>query len=252
MIMSAMKTTTRLINSLCYSILFTGVVAAQAETITGTSYQLNYTDTTNVSSYDGMYTASTTNRLGSANSSPVRFSNYIVSFQLPELGAVENPFATASFSVAFASYAFQQGTVNIDLYGIDAGASAAPDSDMGYFGASDPATDVTLVEANFLVANSGYTADTTISASSSALVDYLNAQYAGGAGAGQYVYLRLNPTITFASAPRGYNIYGSGAESSELVPQLSYTIPEPSSVALWGGLVVGLGLVLRGLRRRQR
>ncbi|MDP0495917.1 MAG: hypothetical protein Q7Q73_06875 [Verrucomicrobiota bacterium JB024] len=244
-----MKTTTRLINSLCYCLLFTGVVAAQAETIAGTSYQLNYTDTTSVSSYDGMYTASTTNRLGSANSSPVRFSNYIVSFQLPELGAVENPFATAAFSVAFASYAYQEGTVNIDLYGIDAGASADPTSSMGYFGASDPATNVTLVESNFLEANSGYTADQTISTSASALVDYLNAQYAGGAGAGQYVYLRLNPTITFGSAPRGYNIYGSGADS-ELVPQLSYTIPEPSSVALWGGLVVGLGLVLRGLRRR--
>jgi hypothetical protein len=197
-----------------------------------------------------MYTASTTNRLGSANSSPVRFSNYIVSFQLPELGTVENPFATAAFSVAFASYAYQEGTVNIDLYGIDAGASADPTSSMGYFGASDPATDVTLVEANFLEANSGYTADQTISTSASALVDYLNAQYAGGAGAGQYVYLRLNPTITFGSAPRGYNIYGSGADS-ELVPQLSYTIPEPSSVALWGGLVVGIGLLVRGLRRRR-
>ncbi len=220
-------------------------------TIYGTGNQLNYSDASNTpASYSSTYEDNSP-RVGSAAADPFQFTNAVFSFELPDLGAVSDPFASATFSVGFSSYAFQQGTVEIDLYGIAAAASAAPASSMGYFGANDTSLDATKLVSSFLQANAGYTANTAIDTSSSTVVDYLNAQYDGGAGIGQFVYFRLNPTITFASAPRGYNLLGSTA-SDALKPSLTFTqVPEPSTTALLTGLFALAGLAYKRYRRNR-
>ncbi len=69
--------------------------------------------------------------------------------------------------------------------------------------------------------------------------------YAGGASAGMYAFLRLNPDGIDGTLPwSGYQVMTALAGGADEKPVLTYTIvPEPASIAL-------LALTLAALRRR--
>ncbi len=86
------------------------------------------------------------------------------------------------------------------------------------------------------------------------LVDYLNAQYGpSGAGAGSYVFIRLNPDVEPPIEDSGVDV--AFADNATGKPQLTITfVPEPGTATLLC-LVVGnfaLGRhVRRGMPRRE-
>lgn len=160
-----------------------------------------------------------------------RCSVYV--FRLPELGAVSNPFISADFTF---NYVGKSGTLkNNDLYGI--GRRSTPTvlgSD--YYGRTatlDP-TDATRIQTSVLTDSTPLGPVTTSTAASTSLRNYLNAQYAGGAGAGEYVFLRINT----AAAPTGVSranltMAEGGAEGPpDTRPQINFTqIDFPPSIS---------------------
>ena len=144
---------------------------------------------------DGVLSPATNSTLVSgAFGSPLFDRSSVVVFQLPDLGAVANPFTSASLRFNLAS---KTGTPpNLDLYGLGRRASSAVLAG-DYYGQSstvDP-TDATLLQNNILISTTANGPVYTSSGGATALRTYLNSQYAGGAGAGQYVFLRLSPTF---------------------------------------------------------
>ncbi len=142
--------------------------------------------------------AATTTLMGASGSDPWvdRCTMYV--FQLPDLGAVNNPFISAAFIF---NYAAKSGTLkNNDLYGLGRRASPAV-LGTDYYGRTTAidTTNATALQPSVLVDSTATGPLTTSSTGSTNLRNYLNAQYAGGAGAGQYVFLRINT----AASPTG-------------------------------------------------
>jgi len=145
------------------------------------------------------------------------WNDYVSVFQLPNEGAVSNPFsaATASFTLESAS-----GTswVHLDLYALAARSSAS-----------------VLTSDNGGGTNVGLSLSTSStpgvkSTSSANLLSFLNTQYAGGTGAGKYVFFAFRPTDV-GSASYTFATADSATEANR--PTLSYTaVPEPASLGL--------------------
>lgn len=171
-------------------------------------------------------------------------------FQIPDLGTVSNPFTNATLSIGFLSYP-GGGWNNIvaDLYGLGVQATKTASNSMYFAGDSDDRAGTVKLADNFLNSSSYATGSLlSTSVSSSALTDYLNAAYAGGANIGKYIVLRINSdsssNLTGAS---GYNLSGINS-ASELIPSISYevgSIPEPKTVSLLIGFsgIFGIGVV---------
>jgi hypothetical protein len=179
-------------------------------------------------------------RIGSATTAGYG-RNMLVVFQLPELGAVSNPFTTATFSVNFANKSGSPA-YNVDLYGL--AAQATPTLPTTVFHANstvDGRPGITLIQQDFATTT---TALGSLSTSGGNLLAYLNAQYNAGAGAGQYVVLRFNPdSSTLGTTAVGYN-FSSVDNGTNPIPSITYTaIPEPGGGALL--LLGGMGLMSR-------
>jgi len=167
--------------------------------------------------------ASGTSLLVGVSGSPAFDRSAVYVFQLPDLGAVANPFTTAKFQFNVSS---KSGTVpNVDLYGL--GRRASPTVLAGdYYGETNTAdpTDATLIQNQILTSAIATGVRTN---SAAALLNYLNAQYASGAGAGQYVFLRFSTE----TAATGANRYGltpadtGAAGSPDTRPQIIYNLP---------------------------
>ena len=116
-------------------------------------------------------------------------------------------------------------TASVDLYGLGRRASAAVlGSD--YYGetsVADP-TDATRLQTNFLTASASSGVTTTSASGDSALIAYLNAQYAGGLGAGQYVFLRLNSRAAMGNNVRYQLTMADGGQSGppDTRPRITY------------------------------
>jgi len=143
----------------------------------------------------------------------------VMVFQLPDLGAIDDPFAMAGFQSHVTQRAATEG-LGGDLYGIDRRDSPeilASD----YYGRSDtPDPDARLLQDDFLT--DGVTVGATIRTSATGggnLVDYLNDQYAGGQGAGEYVFLRVNVD---AETTERWSLASANATDPALRPQLLY------------------------------
>ena len=149
----------------------------------------------------------------------------VIPFQLPDFGAVGNPFLSASFSCNIASYV-NTPSGNADLYGIGRRSAATVLTNDYWAGTSavDP-TEATFLQGNILLAPPATGIVTTSGAGNTALVNYLNAQYAGGAGAGQFVFLRLS-TDTAQTGVERWQITSSegGAASTNAWPQINFTL----------------------------
>ena len=128
----------------------------------------------------------------------------ILAFQLPDLGMQENPFLTAQLRVTIGDLLDADGTGSmqyVDLYGLPRRTSDALDMDLYYRGGWDPnpagvnpASGTGLTAEWFFndIGDGTYTTVGGIGSGATILADYLNAEYAGGSGIGQYVFLRLN------------------------------------------------------------
>jgi autotransporter-associated beta strand protein len=175
--------------------------------------------------------------------------------QLPDLGPVTNPFASAAFSFNLASFV-NTPIANADLYGLARRASAVVLTNDYWTATStvDPSPNATLLETNLMTPASPLGLITTTDNGNINLVDFLNAQYAGGAGAGQFVFLRLSTDRAETGGANRYQITsaeGAGAASNtNLWPQVNYTL-NPTGVVLQvesradgtGGLVPATSLM---------
>jgi hypothetical protein len=134
----------------------------------------------------------------------------VLPFQLPNLGTLSNPFTSANFSVMV----HEKGTAtftDVDLYAVRTDADPAIAASDWYLGSSiDPTA--TLIQKSFLTPSSpagfvGAPNNSTDATGDANLLGYLNAAYAGGAGAGDYVFLRLSYAgDTFAAGWDAYKI----------------------------------------------
>jgi hypothetical protein len=183
-------------------------------------------------------------------------------FQLPTLAAGDS-FTSANFTVTTAISMTGNLAQAGDLYGL--GARSTPtvnttDWFAGISGERVDATDATPLKyalnndgsagpGAFIPNNVTYLAGDQFSFTGVALTDYLNAQYANGAGAGKYIFLRIN-MANFATANRIELASGDHA-NADWRPSLTFTtaIPEPSSFAALAGLA---GLGFAASRRRAR
>ena len=179
-------------------------------------------------------------------------SSPVYAFQLPSLGNLNNPFASATLGLTF--YA-KDGTptFNVDLYGL--GLSASPTVLAGdyYSGSGDTTPGVTRLEAGILTPTTSMTsADSPNNVFSTDLSAYLNTAYDGGANAGDYVILRFSATQSGINTDVNYHIEsnpGNGTPGD--LPQISYSltsVPEPSAIAMCG--LASLATVMMIRRRR--
>jgi hypothetical protein len=185
-----------------------------------------------------------------AGSTDGRAAVYV--FQLPSLGALANPFATASLSTGNGATDFSS-EVNADLYGLSRrDATATIDFVADYFLGANDTTNATKLQDNFITTstpentNAAPVTISTDAAGNLALVAFLNAQYDSGNGAGQFVYLRLNADGDLVEsgnpATTGYNV--TTGNNSLIKPTIAYdVVPEPAALGVIG--LAGLALARR-------
>jgi hypothetical protein len=202
---------------------------------------------------DTVQLTGSTLKVGAVNSGDVTNSGRVAVyvFKLPYLGANVNPFQTASLT--FRVGLVDANTTNADLYGLPSRASSSVLATDYYLGNNDT-TNATKLQDNILhnttpdVLENTFVSSSTIG--SAALLSYLNDEYAAGAGAGEYVFLRLNPDANMGTTISnfGYNVYTANAPINDPVnlstfgPYITFTaIPEPSAWLTWSliGLIVG-------------
>lgn len=154
----------------------------------------------------------------------------VIPFQLPDFGAVDDPFDTASF--LFNYEGSQNSPVgNVDVYGL--GRRAAPTvlvEDYWTATAAIDPTDATLIAQDVITENSSAFGEKSVS--NTDLVDYLNAQYAGGAGAGDYVFFRLSVDAAQTGGASRYLITSADGGTATTRPRLVYnegTPPVPTT-----------------------
>lgn len=182
----------------------------------------------------------------SANSA---IATAIIPFVLPTLNPGEI-FTAVSFGIGQSSASNAQ---QFDLYGLARRASATVLASDYYRGPSGgDTTDATLIQSAFISTTDIFVANavtSTNAAGGTALADYLNAQYASGAGAGQVVFLRMNVTENYTATNTRLSPHSVEAANSTLRPVINYTaaIPEPATL---GFLTLCAAGVLLPRRRR--
>jgi len=174
----------------------------------------------------------------------------VLPFQLPNFGAVANPFASATFGVNL--YSKGGATVtDLDLYAVRV--SASPQiATTDWYNGSAPDPNATLIQASFLTPAS--TTDRlsgpnnlTDAAGSAALRAYLNSAYNGGAGAGKFVILRVSyGSDTFPTGWDAYNFTTRNAALEGDAPVINFTsavppLPPAGTYTLSGTGVLNVG-----------
>jgi hypothetical protein len=142
-------------------------------------------------------------------------------FQLPALPAGQR-ISSASLQ---ARYTGRDGTptFNADLYGLGYRSSSALAAGDYYSGASDT-TDAVKLADNFATPALGTAAAylSTDDAADAALVDYLNAQYAAGAQAGDFVFVRLSADQVKTGVYDRYKFATANDSYGNYRPKLTY------------------------------
>ena len=172
-------------------------------------------------------------------------------FELPDLGATVDPFLSADLEFTFLGGDGPTGAnlptdYNADLYGIDSrGAGTVVPAD-DFFAGPGPDPNAVLFQEDILTPTTATGRINSVDISS-----YLNDQYDGGTGAGEFVFLRFSPDYdpsTIVDSREGYLI--ASATNATAAPVINFTtaVPEPSSVAV---LLLGVS-VISSRRRRSR
>ncbi len=192
--------------------------------------------------------------------------DYVMPFQLPTLTAGE---VITAASLQTQLFSLIGTPANADLYGIGAvgtpTVSATPNVSTSYYYQGPLDTSNTLLQAAFLTPastvrtdpNTGPFTDTNL-AGDAALATFLNNAEAGGANAGDYVFLRVS--YDASTIPAGNNAYAlltEDAGGANEKPLLTITegiaaiVPEPSTwMLLIGSLICLFGVVRRPLLKK--
>lgn len=154
-------------------------------------------------------------------------------FRLPSLGAVRNPFLSASFSCQLESNNITPLNANLDLYGLPARPEATVLGADFYSETNvpDPAPGTTRLQDDVCNPDSSAGVIKSDPAGDSSLMIYLNAQYAGGANAGKYVFLRLNKDAGNGTNVSRYNVTSAdgaaaanaGFPDASIWPRIAFT-----------------------------
>ena len=177
----------------------------------------------------------------------------VIPFQLPNFGAVTNPFTSANFGVNL----YQKGNATVtdlDLYAVRLNPSPQIATTDWYNG-SAPDPNATLIQASFLTPASTTAAagpesgpnNLTDDAGSAALLAYLNSVYDNGNGAGQFVFLRVSyASDTFPASLDAYNFTTRNAGLEGDAPVINFTsavppLPPTGTYTLSGAAVVNVG-----------
>ena len=177
----------------------------------------------------------------------------VIPFQLPDFGAVADPFTSATFGVNL--YNKGNATVtDLDLYAVRV--SPVPQiATTDWYNGSAPDPNATLIQASFLTPASTTTAagpesgpnNLTDDAGSAALLAYLNSVYDNGNGAGQFVFLRVSyASDTFPAGLDAYNFTTRNAGLEGDAPVINFTsavppLPPTGTYTLSGAAVVNVG-----------
>ena len=179
-----------------------------------------------------------TTLLGTGGKSPRVDRCTVYVFRLPDLGPRSSPFTSASFT--FECVAKQGGLHDNDLYGLGRRSEpeVLPGDYYGRTGTVDPAA--SLLQAGILTDDSPIGMINTSPAGNNALRDYLNTQYASGAGAGEFVFLRLNTAGYEDSIDRATLTMSEGGVAAPLDtrPRISITTAR-SALQEWRALYFG-------------
>lgn len=174
--------------------------------------------------------------LGTGGSAPRVDRCTIYVFQLPNLGAHENPFSEGKLQIEY--FDKDNDLVSCDLYGL--GRRDMPDVlPEDYYGMTDilDETDATLLQSGIMDNNTPFGLVTTSPTGGINLTDYLNTEYEGGAGAGKFVFLRLNTAEPKNGIDRAaLTMSDGGVVTSELDsrPQIQfYSNLSPTAEELW-------------------
>jgi hypothetical protein len=249
--------------SFCIAAFCVTTTASQAAIIFGDTADMQLTES-------NVLEGGPTIRAGSSSGSPAGGRNALFVFQLPDFGTVSDPFLTADLGIFLASRSSGSSwTASADVYGLGRQSTATLAIGSGVLSSArhyeldtiDP--NATLIMQDFstggtaAVVNVWNNTDATGDAN---LVAFLNAQYAGGAGANEFVVFRINPDTNLgSSSARGYNYssadvgdVGSSSTGTGTTwdPVITFdAVPEPSApVMLLGGLTL-LGLLRRYSKR---
>ncbi len=203
---------------------FTLTVTSQPEPVGGTLYSL--AADASVRDNNGISDITTaTTLLGAGGSSPFVDRCTVYVFQLPDLGPVANPFSAAALTF---HYSAKQGTLKKnDLYGLGRrAANTVLTTDYHGSTTAIDITDATLLQVEILTNTTPLGLINTSLNGSVALTDYLNAQYANGAGIGQYVFLRLNTSEVKTAIIRATLTMSEGGliGPPDTRPRLDYTL----------------------------
>ncbi|MGB6220307.1 PKD domain-containing protein [Haloferula sp.] len=134
-------------------------------------------------------------------------------FELPDLGMVDDPFASSSFEFYFEDTRNMAPTEpSVDLYGLGSRAARTvlnSDYYTGVYGGDT--TDAIPLQQGILTPTSATGATyRTDSVASAGLLEYLNDQYAGGEGAGQFIFLRFSMSAAVGTDVRYTITSGDG------------------------------------------
>ena len=147
-------------------------------------------------------------------------------FELPDLGAVANPFATADFEFSYiSSLTGEEGlTNNLDLYGIGLRTEEDQVLAMDYFVGPGPDSRITVVTLQEDILSP---ASEVGRISSVDIADYLNTLYDSGNGVGQFVTFRLSPDYVNTDLVLGvtnrYNLATANNPNATLQPIINFT-----------------------------
>jgi len=167
-------------------------------------------------------------------------------FLLPDFGAVADPFSAATFT--FELETPTNSNQDHTLYGLPSRTAATVLADDFHFGGTSGATTETSLQEDILVGGGGSPAG---SYTSDDISSYLNTQYAGGANAGNFVFLRIaangGNANFFNGTTNGAEI--TSADSNTNQPFIDFSspfpitsVPEPGAIGIFGLALMGLGL----------
>ena len=147
-------------------------------------------------------------------------------FELPDLGAIADPFATADFEFSYLSSTTgdEELTNNLDLYGIDL--RTAEDQVLGtdFFVGPGPDSRGTVVTLQEDIVSP---ASEIGRINSVDIADYLNTLYDSGNGVGQFVTFRLSPdyvnTDLVIGVTNRYNFGTANNPDATLQPIINFT-----------------------------
>lgn len=180
---------------------------------------------------DGIVFSATATTLQQGGSgSPTKDLATVFVFQLPDFGAVANPFGNSRMEFRFES--LTSTPPGVDLYGLGRRASSEvlTGDYHGETSATDP-TDAVRLQTNILTTASATGRIATSHAGSVALINYLNTQYEGGIGAGQYVFLRLSTNAPIDAVKR-YTLTSADAAAADKTlfgPVITYNFVYPGT-----------------------